>query len=77
MMLVAVPEEELSAESVRVLVTTKALGKLGAVLHGPEPALPVRIVVGNVEWLWILVTPSSARKATTFNIIGAPRSAAP
>ena len=76
MMLVVVPGEKLGAESVRILITTKAIGKLRAVLHGLELALRVRIVIGDIGRLWVLVTPSSASKnATAFDVIGAPRSA--
>src|SRR6266446_2767958 len=76
MMLVVIPREKLGAESVRILVTAKPIGKLRTVLHGLELALRIRIVLETYGRLWVLVTPSSARKkATTFDLIGAPRSA--
>ena len=48
MMLVVVPREKLGAESVRILITTKALGKLRAIFHGLELALRVPIVIGDI-----------------------------
>jgi hypothetical protein len=49
MMLVVVPGKKLGAESVRILVTTKALGKLGAVLHGLKLTLRIRVVIGDLR----------------------------
>lgn len=76
MMLVVVPGEKLAAESVCILVTTKALRKLRAVFHRLELALRIRIVIGDIgPAVGLGHSQFSQEKSHAFDVIGAPRSA--
>ena len=48
MMLLVVPAEELNAEGTRLLKTSKASRKRGAILQGLERTLGIWIVIGNM-----------------------------
>jgi len=48
-MLVVVPGDKVLTETTAVLDRTEALGKVWPVLHGPELAFRVRIVIGNMR----------------------------
>jgi hypothetical protein len=76
MMLVVVPGEELGAESMCVLITATALGKLVRYFMVLNWLSEYGLSLETYGRLWVLVTPSSAsKKATNFELIGAPRSA--